>query len=85
MFLRYIIIIDRIINYKLLQMNFTFPDNMEEFKEVKGVEHLSSLIDNENKIYACNINYRLIIRKEKYLYAKCKVKNCKSAMNFVLV
>ena len=63
-------------------MNFLFPENIEEFHRTNNIAHLEELIRNENQNLSSNIKYRSSIRKQKYIYSRCKFKNCSAYLTY---
>jgi hypothetical protein len=65
-------------------MEFIFPQNVEVIKDIKTIAELLQLIKEENALVGSNMKYKINIRKQKYLYAKCKFKKCLSYLNYHL-
>ena len=63
-------------------MSFLFPENIDEFNQIKNIAHLEELIKSENQILTSSIKYRYNYRKERYIYARCKFKNCRAYLTY---
>ena len=57
-------------------IEFTFPTNFDEV--ISSKEHLMELLKNKNHEHA---KFKCSAIK-KYIYAKCKYKNCKAELRF---
>jgi hypothetical protein len=63
-------------------MEFVFPKEIEVLSKVREMSELVGRIKDENALNGSSVNYRCAIRKEIYLYAKCKYKGCPSYLNY---
>ena len=63
-------------------MEFLFPRSVDVVGRVREVAELIDLIKDENAVLGSNIAYRYVVRKNLYLYAKCKYKKCPSYLTY---
>jgi hypothetical protein len=64
------------------RMEFVFPRGVESMGRVREVAELIDLIKEENVLLGSNIEYRCVVRKSIYLYARCKYKKCPSYLTY---
>lgn len=68
-------------------MKLRFPETFEELEEVTTKEHLGELLKNllrESSIAEKMVPYKLVIKKEHYLYATCRKPGCKAHLRYHL-
>jgi hypothetical protein len=63
-------------------MEFTFPQNADVFRDVRTVAELEQFVKEENALLGSNMTFKINIRKQKYLYAKCKFNKCIAYLNY---
>ena len=65
-------------------MNFTFPENIDNFHHSSGIVHLEQMLKEENLVLSSNIMYRCSIKKQKYMYANCRYNKCSAFLAYRL-